>query len=169
MPLKYLSNFWRSLEAALINCKIELKLKWTRYCVLSVADSDNDNANCTVIISTIKDTKLYVPVITLSARDNEKLSKFIGFERSIKQKLRIKVRQINKDSFLNQTLLIDYLFYFFQLKMANLKLKTLKRFKAKRHYLPKDIIKSYDIIVNVKIFGTKQLIMIYNNVNKLGN
>ena len=169
MPLKYLSNFWRALEAALINCKIELKLKWTRYCVLSVADSDNDNANCTVIISTIKDTKLYVPVITLSARDNEKLSKFIGFERSIKQKLRIKVRQINKDSFLNQTLLIDYLFYFFQLKMANLKLKTLKRFKAKRHYLPKDIIKSYDIIVNVKIFGTKQLIMIYNNVNKLGN
>ena len=169
MPLKYLSNFWRSLEAALINCKIELKLKWTRYCVLSVADSDNDNANCTVIISTIKDTKLYVPVITLSARDNEKLSKFIGFERSIKQKLRIKVRQINKDNFLNQTLLIDYLFYFFQLKMANLKLKTLKRFKAKRHYLPKDIIKSYDIIVNVKIFGTKQLIMIYNNVNKLGN
>ena len=169
MPLKYLSNFWRSLEAALINCKIELKLKWTRYCVLSVADSDNDNANCTVIISTIKDTKLYVPVITLSARDNEKLSKFIGFERSIKQKLRIKIRQINKDSFLNQTLLIDYLFYFFQLKMANLKLKTLKRFKAKRHYLPKDIIKSYDIIVNVKIFGTKQLIMIYNNVNKLGN
>ena len=169
MPLKYLSNFWRSLEAALINCKIELKLKWTTYCVLSVADSDNDNANCTVIISTIKDTKLYVPVITLSARDNEKLSKFIGFERSIKQKLRIKIRQINKDSFLNQTLLIDYLFYFFQLKMANLKLKTLKRFKAKRHYLPKDIIKSYDIIVNVKIFGTKQLIMIYNNVNKLGN
>ena len=169
MPLKYLSNFWRSLEAALINCKIELKLKWTRYCVLSVADSDNDNANCTVIISTIKDTKLYVPVITLSARDNEKLSKFIGFERSIKQKLRIKIRQINKDSFLNQNLLIDYLFYFFQLKMANLKLKTLKRFKAKRHYLPKDIIKSYDIIVNVKIFGTKQLIMIYNNVNKLGN
>ena len=169
MPLKYLSNFWRSLEAALINCKIELKLKWTRYCVLSVADSDNDNANCTVVISTIKDTKLYVPVITLSARDNEKLSKFIGFERSIKQKLRIKIRQINKDSFLNQTLLIDYLFYFFQLKMANLKLKTLKRFKAKRHYLPKDIIKSYDIIVNVKIFGTKQLIMIYNNVNKLGN
>ena len=160
MPLKYLSNFWRSLEAALINCKIELKLKWTRYCVLSVADSDNDNANCTVIISTIKDTKLYVPVITLSARDNEKLSKFIGFERSIKQKLRIKIRQINKDSFLNQTLLIDYLFYFFQLKMANLKLKTLKRFKAKRHYLPKDIIKSYDIIINVKTFVTKQLIQI---------
>ena len=26
-PLKYLSNFWRSLEMSLINCKVELKLK----------------------------------------------------------------------------------------------------------------------------------------------
>ena len=160
MPLKYFSNFWRSLEAPLINCKIELKLKWTKYCVLSATDSDNDNANCTVIIFTIKDTKLYVSVITLSARDNQKLSKLTGFERSIKQKVRIKIRQIDKDNFLNQTLLIDYLFYFIQLKMAILKLKTLKRSKAKRHYLPKDIIKSYDIIINVKTFVTKQLIQI---------
>ena len=35
VPLKYLSNFWRSLEMPLINCKVELKLKWTKYCVLS--------------------------------------------------------------------------------------------------------------------------------------
>ena len=33
MPLKYLSNFWGSLEMPLINCKIELKLKWTKYCI----------------------------------------------------------------------------------------------------------------------------------------
>ena len=32
VPLKYLSNFWRSLEIPLINCKVELKLKWTKYC-----------------------------------------------------------------------------------------------------------------------------------------
>ena len=32
VPLKYLSNFWRSLEMVLINCKVELKLKWTNYC-----------------------------------------------------------------------------------------------------------------------------------------
>ena len=31
--LKYLSNFWRSLEMPLINCKVELKLRWTKYCV----------------------------------------------------------------------------------------------------------------------------------------
>ena len=30
VPVKYLSNFWRSLEMPLINCKVELKLKWTK-------------------------------------------------------------------------------------------------------------------------------------------
>ena len=32
--LKYLSNFWRSVEIPLINCKVGLKLKWRKYCVL---------------------------------------------------------------------------------------------------------------------------------------
>ena len=32
-PLKYLSNFWISLEMPLINCKVELKFIWTKYCV----------------------------------------------------------------------------------------------------------------------------------------
>ena len=87
VPLKYLSNFWRSLELWLINCKVELKLKWTKYCALSAtaneneSDSNNSN-NASNIIFTIKDTKLYAPVVT-SARDNRKLSKPLskGFER----------------------------------------------------------------------------------------
>ena len=33
IPLKYLSNFWRSLEIPLINCKIELSLKWYENCI----------------------------------------------------------------------------------------------------------------------------------------
>ena len=88
VPLKYLSNFWRSLEMPLINCKVKLKLKWTKYRVLSAAGADNvinNNANGNNIIFTIKDTKLYVPVVTLSAIDNQKLSKIFskGFERSV--------------------------------------------------------------------------------------
>ena len=84
MPLKYLSNFERSLKIPLTNSKIELKLKWTKYCVLSVADKDNTNANSNNIIFTIKDTKLYHPAVTLSAKDNQKLSKLLnkGSERS---------------------------------------------------------------------------------------
>ena len=58
VPLKYLNSFWRSLEMPLINCKINLKLKWTKYCVFCANDNDNDNANN--IIFTIKDTKLYI-------------------------------------------------------------------------------------------------------------
>ena len=57
----------------LINCKVELKLKWTKYCVLSEASADNVNNDSNNIIFTIKDSKLYVPVLTLSARDNQKL------------------------------------------------------------------------------------------------
>ena len=62
-------NFWTSLEMRLINCKIELKLKWTKHCVL-VGDGgvDNDSANSDIIF-TVKDTKLYVPLVTLSAKD----------------------------------------------------------------------------------------------------
>ena len=46
-----------SLEKPLINCKIELKLKWTKYCVLSANgnDNNNDNNNDKKIIFTIKD------------------------------------------------------------------------------------------------------------------
>ena len=33
VPLLYLSNFWGSLSMSLINCKVELKLKWIKYCV----------------------------------------------------------------------------------------------------------------------------------------
>ena len=55
----------------LFNCKVELKIKWTKYCVLSAGGADNVNGNANdIIIFTIKDTILYVPVVTLSARDN---------------------------------------------------------------------------------------------------
>ena len=70
----------------LINCKVGLKLKWAKYCLLSAAGSDNvNNIDSNNIIFTIKDTKFYVPVVTLSARDNQKLSKLLskGFERSV--------------------------------------------------------------------------------------
>ena len=54
----------------LINCKVELNLKRTKYCVLSVGGNENDineDAHANNIIFTIKDTTLCVPVVTLSA------------------------------------------------------------------------------------------------------
>ena len=84
VPLKYPSNFWRSFEMSLINCKVVLKLKWTKYCVLAETGVENADTNSNNIIFIIKDTKLYVPVVTLSAEDNQKLPKLLskGFERS---------------------------------------------------------------------------------------
>ena len=72
----------------LINCKGGLKVKWAKYCVLSAAGNENENENdnnANNIIFTVKNPKLYVPVVTLSARGNQKLSKLLsnGFERSV--------------------------------------------------------------------------------------
>ena len=69
VPLKYLSNFWRSLEMPLINCKVELSLSWNPNCVLSNLVGDST--------FTITYAKLYVPFVTLSTEDNDKLSKII--------------------------------------------------------------------------------------------
>ena len=69
----------------IINCTVELNRKWGNHCVLSAAGADNVAANSNRIIFTIKDTKLYVPVVTLSIKDNQKLSELLtkGFERSV--------------------------------------------------------------------------------------
>ena len=72
---------------ALINCKLELKLKWSKYCVSSAGGNDNiiDNNNDNNIIFIIKVKKLYGPAVTLSAREKQKLSKLLSkeFERSV--------------------------------------------------------------------------------------
>ena len=59
----------------LINCKVELKLKWTKYCILASNSTDNTDADQDNIVFTIKGTKLYVPVVTLSTKDSQKVSK----------------------------------------------------------------------------------------------
>ena len=63
VPLKYLSNFFRSLEMPLINCKVHLDLKWTKNCLLYSVDGNTEFQ--------ITDTKLLVPVVTLSKDDNK--------------------------------------------------------------------------------------------------
>ena len=73
----------------MINCKVDLKLNWTKYCVLSVAGNGNDinvKDNANNIIFTIKDTKVNVVVVMLLAKDNERLSNLLTrkrFERSL--------------------------------------------------------------------------------------
>ena len=79
MQLKHVSNFWRSLEMPLINCKVELLLNWIENCVLTTA------ANANKAVFKITDAKRYVPIVTLSAEDNAKLSELLsnGFKRTV--------------------------------------------------------------------------------------
>ena len=68
VPLKYLSNFWRTLEAPLINCEVEFILTWSVGCVIIYTDLANQNPTFTAT-----ETTLYVSVVTLSTQDNAKL------------------------------------------------------------------------------------------------
>ena len=87
VPLKYLSNFWRSLEMPLINCKVELSLNWIENCVLTSAaiGADADATGADSATFKITYAKLYIPIVTLSAEDNAKLSKLLGegFKRPV--------------------------------------------------------------------------------------
>ena len=65
VPLNYLSNIWQLPEIPLIKCKDELKLRWSKHCILAVADAENDGADSNDIIFIIKHTKLHVPVVIL--------------------------------------------------------------------------------------------------------
>ena len=65
VPLKCLSNFWRTLEIPLINCEGNLILTWFVNCVIVYTDVVNQGATFT-----ITETKLYVPVVILSTQNN---------------------------------------------------------------------------------------------------
>ena len=142
IPLKYPNNFWRSLNMLLINCKIELKLKWVKYCVS--ARNGND------VICTIKDTKLYVPVVTLAAKDNQKLSKLLSkeFERSVYWNVyRTKSEDKNKTN--------EYR-YFLESNFVRAKRLFVLVYSnqddngSQGYYLPKGIIKSHNVIISRK-------------------
>ena len=76
VPLKYLSNFWRSLEIPVINCKIHLELNWSKDCIRSTIGDTTFK---------ITNTKLYVPIVTLTSKDSVKLVKLLeeGFKRTV--------------------------------------------------------------------------------------
>ena len=88
VPLKHLSNFWRTLNMPLTNCEISLTLRWSENCVLTditskEARNANPNADPPVEVREIKDAptnatfqikdaKLNVPVVTFSTENDNK-------------------------------------------------------------------------------------------------
>ena len=95
VPIKYFNNFWKTLEMPLINCEINLLLTWSVDSVISSATGTK---------SAITDTKLYVPIVTLSTQDNAKLLQQLksGFKRTINwNKYQSKVAIRTKDPYLD--------------------------------------------------------------------
>ena len=80
VPLKYLSNFWRTLEMPLINCEVNLILTWSADCVIIYTNVANQ-----VPTFAITETTLYDLLVTLSTQDNIKLLPQLksGFKRTI--------------------------------------------------------------------------------------
>ena len=75
--LKYLSNFWRTLEMPLINCEVNLISTWLSACVITNSTGAGKFE--------IRNTELYVPVVTLSMQDNSKLFQQLksGLKRTV--------------------------------------------------------------------------------------
>ena len=61
VTLKYLSNFWRSLEMPLRKCSVDLQLNWIKDCILSSAAGSAKFE--------ITDAKLHVLIVTLATKD----------------------------------------------------------------------------------------------------
>ena len=80
VTLKYLSNFWRTFEMSLINCKINVFLTQSANCFTAARTADNQEPTFAK-----PDTKLYVPVATLLTQDYVVLLQQLktGFKRII--------------------------------------------------------------------------------------
>ena len=150
----------------LINCKVELSLKWMENCVLTTADIDA-NANATGADSAnfeITDVKLYVLIVTLLAEDNAKLSKLLGegFKRSIywnKSKvidnIEKSINNANEEKYITERLDASYqrvkiLFVLAYDNTAGDNQVSTDSFK--RYFLPRVKIKNYDIEIDGRNF-----------------
>ena len=150
VPLKYLSNFFRSLEMPLINCKIKINLTWKKECVLSTGVGE--------AVFIINDTKLYVPVVTLSKEDNkdfiEQQNK--GFQRSIYWN-EYKTKEINKNADANvfEYINLDSSFqgvnrlFVMAYNRAN---GQPARNGQQKYYLPRIDLENYSVIIDERNF-----------------
>ena len=143
VPLKYLSNFWRTLKMSLINCEVELILTWSAGCVIIYTDVANQ-----VPTFTITETNLYVPVVTLSTQDNAKLLPQLksGFKRTINwNKYLRKPELLSQNPNLN--LLVEPSFQ----GVNRLFVLTFKdneqRTSNKGYYIPNVEIKDYSVLI----------------------
>ena len=156
VSLKYLSNFWRILNIPLINCEVSLTLTWSESCVLirgATREADPEVDNPTNATFKITDTKLYVPVVTLSAENDNKLFEQLktGLKRTIEwNKHRSEMSNETRNTILND--LIDPTFTnvnrLFVLSFEN----ENDRASFLEYYVPKAKIIDFNVLIDGKRF-----------------
>ena len=166
VPLKYLSNFWRTLEIPLINCEVNLILTWSSTCVLVSTNNANQVATFAII-----DAKLHVPVVTLSTQGNTKFLQQLksGFKRVINwNKYLSKPELLAQNPNLNQ--LVEPSFQgvnrLFVLAFEN----DNHKISTRRYNLPTVEIKDYNIMINSENFFNQPIKnnkVIYENIRKI--
>ena len=165
VPLKYLSNFWRTLEMPLINCEVNLILTWSSKCVLIATVNPNQNATFA-----ITDTKLHVPVVTLSIQENTKFLQQLksGFKRVINWN-----KYLSKPELLAQNPNLNHLVEpSFQgvNRLFVLAFENDDRTSDDQYYLPTVEIKDYNIVINGEnVFDQpiKNNKITYDNIRKI--
>ena len=163
VPLKYLSNFWRTLEMPLINCEVNPILTWSSTCVITESNGAGPFA--------ITDTKLYVPVVTLSTKENTKFLQQLksGFKRVINWN-----KYLSKPELLAQYPNLNHLVEpgfqgvnrLFVLAFED----DAQRTAHNSYYLPTVEIKDYNIMINGENFfdqPIKNNKVTYENIRKI--
>ena len=162
IPLKYLSNFWRSLNIPLINCEVELILTWSKNCVLAdmtVRDAEGDDPAIiapTGVEFKITDTKLYVSVVSLSKENDIKLLEQLKseFKRIIKwnryrSQMTIQPQNNNLNYLIDPTFTnVNRLFVLSFSRNNN----TDNRDSFPDYYVPNVEIKNFNVLIDGKSF-----------------
>ena len=146
VPLKYLSNFWRTLEMSLINCEVNLILTWSPDCVIIYTNVTNQ-----IPTFVIPEATLYVPVVTLSTQDNAKLLTQIksGFKRAIScNKYLSKLELLRRNPNLNH--LVEPSFQGVNRLLVLAFENAVERTSNKRYYLPNVEIKGHNVMIDGK-------------------
>ena len=138
VPLKYLSNFWRTLEMPLIICEVNLILTWSATCVLTDSRGVGRFA--------ITDAKLYVPVVTLSTQENTKLLQQLKSGIINWNKYLSNPELLAQNPNLNH--LIEPSFQGVNILFALAFENDARRISHTNYYLPNVEIKDYNIIIN---------------------
>ena len=163
VPLKYLSNFWRTLEMSLINCEVNLILTWSSTCAIT----DSNGAGT----FEITDTKLYVPAVTLSTQGNAKFLQQLksGFKRVINwNKYLSKPESFRRNANLNY--LVESSFQGINRLFVLAFEGDTQRTSHSGYYLPNIEIKDYNIMINGENFFNQPIKnnkVMYENIRKV--